>query len=98
MFMEKLFFTRVIPLFEYIRPAIWLSAISTVVIHPNLFVVKIAALTLVFEIYAHFKAEKRNLETKTKLYIVDCDLIYQYKERELIARQYKLLASLRPDK
>lgn len=97
MFMDKLL-TIVLPLLEYMRRAIWLSAISTVILSPNLFAVKIAALTVAFEIYGHFKTEKRTLEKKAQVYFIDCDLFFHHKERALIERYQKILRSLRTDK
>ena len=97
MFMDRLL-TMLVPVLEHSRRAIWLSAISTVVLSPNLFSVKIAALTLAFEIYAHFKSENMTLETKVRVYLLDCELFYHHKEKALIERYQKILRSLRADK
>jgi len=91
MFMDRLL-TLLLPVLDYIRRAILLSAISTVILSPNLFTVKIAAITMALELYGHFKTEKMTIETKARLYFLHCDLVFQQKETVLIKRYAEMLA------
>jgi len=93
MFMERLI-TIVLPVLNYIRLTILLSSISTVILNPNLFVVKIAAFTMAFELYSHFKSEKMTLQTKAHQYFAQCDLFFHQKETVLIKRYTEMLERL----
>ena len=90
MFMDRLL-TIVLPILEYTRRAILLSAISTVILSPNLFAVKIAAITMALEIYAHFKTEKMTIQAKAAQYFLHCDLVFHQKETVLIKRYTEML-------
>jgi len=90
MFMDRLL-NLLLPVLDYIRRAILLSAISTVILSPNLFAVKIAAITMALELYSHFKTEKMTLQAKAAHYFLHCDLIFHQKETVLIKRYTEML-------
>jgi len=85
MFAERIL-TTVLSLPERSSLVIRLSTLFAVVLSPNLFTVKIAALTLALEIYCHFKMQEADLKNKIEIITLDCELLFQHKEKSLLER------------